>query len=57
MSNGWMTFWYWVAGSPPASRPGVRPQLVAAAVTSNSLPKSQTPIFLPANWHGSVIAS
>ena len=28
MSNGWMTFWYCVAGSPPFSRPGVRPQLV-----------------------------
>ena len=49
MLKSWMTFWYWVAGSPLASRPGVRPQLAQAAVTSNSLPKSQTPTFLPAS--------
>ncbi len=45
-----MTFWYCVAGSPLFSRPGVRPQFLdSPAVTSNSLPKSQTPTFLPAN--------
>ena len=50
MLKSWMTFWYCVAGSPLFSRPGVRPQFVPRpAVTSNSLPKSQTPTFLPAS--------
>ena len=50
MSKAWMTFWYCVAGSPLFSRPGVRPQFCdRPAVTSNSLPKSQTPTFLPAS--------
>ena len=49
MSNAWVTFWYCVAGSPLFSRPGVRPQFFdRPAVTSNSLPKSQSPTFLPA---------
>jgi hypothetical protein len=56
MSNGWMTFWYCFDGSPLFSRPGVRPQVSAPAVTSYSLPKSQTPTFLPANPHGSLIS-
>ena len=56
MSNGWMTFWYCLVGSPLFSRPGVRPHVRAPAVTSNSLPKPQTPTFLPANLHGSSIA-
>ena len=46
MSNGWMT----LVKPVPASRPA----FLAAAVTSNSLPKSQTPIFLPLKSAGLV---
>ena len=50
MSKAWVTCWYCVAGSPPFSRPGVRPQFsTRPAVTSNSLPKSHAPTFLPAS--------
>ena len=47
MSNGWMTL------VKPA--PGVRPAFLAAAVTSYSLPKSQTPTFLPLKSAGLVM--
>src|SRR6476646_5149497 len=55
MSNGWMTFWDCVFGSPWFSRPGVRPDFRAPAVTSNSLPKPHTPTFLPAKPSGDVM--
>ena len=39
----------------PGLEAGVRPQAMAPAVTSYSLPKSQTPTFLPAKSAGSVM--
>ena len=47
MLKSWMTF----SKSVPTSSPALR----AAAVTSNSLPKSQTPTFLPAKSAGLVM--
>ena len=57
MSKAWITFWYCFFGSPLVSRPGVRPHVSRPAVTSNSLPKSHTPTFLPASAQGSVMFS